>query len=52
MLSHYNVTGVFDCVVHNYEKEEALESVDSFVLFFNAGWQKLLGIDLVQKIHR
>lgn len=45
MLSHTYFAAVFDCVVHDYEKEDALKGVDSFIVFYNAGWKKLLGIE-------
>lgn len=44
ILSHCYFTLVFECVVHNYSKEEALKNVDILETFFNAGWKKILGI--------
>lgn len=46
MLSHCYFSSIFECVVHNYTKEETLKSVDYLVRFFNSGWKKILEFKL------
>lgn len=44
MLSHAYLACIFEAVMHNYSKEETLAYVHTVVDFFNAGWQKVLGL--------
>lgn len=44
MLSHCYFNTIFECVVHDLKKEEALSEVSTLVDFFKAGWRKILGI--------
>lgn len=46
MLAHCYFSSVFECVIHEYTKEEALNSVDYLVSFFNAGWKNILEFKL------
>ena len=39
-----NFTAVFEVVVHNMPKEEAVEYVSSLFEFFNSGWKTLLKV--------
>jgi AcrR family transcriptional regulator len=44
MFSHCYFNSIFECVVHDYKKEETLGEVKTLVDFFNAGWKKILGV--------
>lgn len=44
MLSHAFLSCVFESVMHNYGREDTLAYVHTMVEFFNAGWQKVLGL--------
>lgn len=44
MLSHCYFASLFECVEHDFKKEEAYENIDAIVRFFNAGWKNILGI--------
>lgn len=44
MLSHAFLSCVFESVMHNYGREDTLAYVYTMVEFFNAGWQKVLGL--------
>lgn len=37
-------TGIFETVVHDMSKEEAMEYVQQFRRFYTAGWEELLGV--------
>ena len=43
MLIHAYFECIFQMVIHNYTREQALEYIQTIVEFFNAGWQKILG---------
>lgn len=43
MLIHAYLSCIFESVIHNYTREEALGYVHTVVRFFNAGWQEILG---------
>ena len=44
MLSHAYLSCIFESVMHDYTEEETLAYVHTMVEFFNAGWQKVLGL--------
>ena len=44
MLSHAYLACIFESVLHNFSQEETLAYVHTVVDFFNAGWQKVLGL--------
>jgi len=44
MLVHAYLSCIFESVIHNYTREEALGYVQTIVKFFNAGWEKILGL--------
>lgn len=44
MLSHAYLSCIFESVLHDYTEEETLAYVHTMVEFFNAGWQKVLGL--------
>lgn len=44
MLSHAYLSCIFEAVMHDYTEEETLTYVNTMVEFFNAGWQKVLGL--------
>lgn len=45
MLASALFNGIFEVVVHDFPKEDALEYVNAVCDFFFAGWQRLLEID-------
>ena len=44
MLSHAYLSCIFESVLHNFSEQETLTYVHTVVEFFNAGWQKILGL--------
>lgn len=44
MLSTALFNGMFEVVEHDFTKEEAMQYVKQLQCFFNAGWDKLLGL--------
>lgn len=43
MICHCYFNTIFECVVHDYEKDETLKQIKTLVTFFDAGWKKILG---------
>ncbi len=39
-----NVTAVFETVVHDFSRDEAMHYAHTLDEFFSAGWRKILGI--------
>ena len=44
MLSSAMINGIFEAVAHDFPKEEARGYIKQVEAFFNAGWDKLLGL--------
>ena len=44
MLASAMFTAMFETVAHDYSREDALEYVGQVMEFFNAGWDKILGL--------
>ena len=44
MLVTANVSAVFEAVIHDFSREEAMHYSETLDAFFSAGWRKLLGI--------
>lgn len=44
MLTHSYFSSVFETVMHDFSKEEALNYAHTLVGFYNAGWRFVLGI--------
>ena len=42
ILSYAFYSGVFEVVIHNMPKEEAMKHIWRLSLFYNAGWEKIL----------
>ena len=42
MLTHAYFSCIFETVLHDYEKQEALQSTHILAEFFSAGWRKIL----------
>lgn len=44
LLTHSYFSSIFEVVIHNFTKEEALEYGHTLITFYNAGWRAVLGI--------
>ncbi|WP_324825838.1 TetR/AcrR family transcriptional regulator [Sinanaerobacter sp. ZZT-01] len=44
LLTHSYYASVFEVVMHDFTRKEALEYVHTLVTFYNAGWRAVLGI--------
>ena len=44
MLVTANVSAVFEAVIHDFSREEAMHYADTLDAFFSAGWKKILGV--------
>jgi hypothetical protein len=44
MLITANVSAVFEAVIHNFSRDEAMHYADTLNEFFSAGWKKILGV--------
>lgn len=44
MLVYAYFSCIFEAVLHDYGREEALEAVHTLASFFTAGWRKVLGV--------
>ena len=40
-----NVSALFEAVIHDFSREEAMHYADTLDAFFSAGWKKILGIE-------
>lgn len=49
MLASALFNGMFEVVAHDLPKEDALSYIRELQVFFNAGWDKLLGLDGASK---
>lgn len=43
LMSAY-ITSIFEMVVHNFSRENAVHYLDTLKIFFNPGWRAILGI--------
>ena len=44
MLVTANVSALFEAVIHDFSREEAMHYAETLDAFFSAGWKKILGI--------
>ena len=44
MLVTANVSALFEAVIHDFGREEAMHYAETLDAFFSAGWKKILGI--------
>ncbi|UTC65771.1 TetR/AcrR family transcriptional regulator [Treponema sp. OMZ 788] len=44
MLTHAYFSCIFETVLHNFSKEDALQSMKTLAEFFSAGWRKVFGV--------
>ena len=44
MLITANVSALFEAVIHNFTREEAMHYAETLDEFFSAGWKKILGV--------
>jgi len=44
MLVTANVSALFEAVIHDFSREEAMHYAETLEAFFSAGWKKILGI--------
>lgn len=44
MLVTANVSALFEAVIHDFSREEAIHYAHTLDAFFSAGWKKILGI--------
>ena len=44
MLVTANVSALFEAVIHDFDKDEAMHYADTLNEFFSAGWMKILGV--------
>ncbi len=44
MLVTANVSALFEAVIHDFSREEAMHYAETLDAFFSAGWRKILGI--------
>ena len=44
MLVMANVSALFEAVIHDFSREEAMHYAETLDAFFSAGWKKILGI--------
>ena len=44
MLVTANVSALFETVIHDFSREEAMHYAETLDAFFSAGWKKILGI--------
>ena len=44
MLVTANVSALFEAVIHDFSREEAIHYAETLDAFFSAGWKKILGI--------
>lgn len=44
MLVTANVSALFEAVIHDFSREEAMHYAETMDAFFSAGWKKILGI--------
>ena len=44
MLTHAYFSCIFESVLHNFKKKEALNSMKTLADFFSAGWRKVFGL--------
>ncbi|UTC61459.1 TetR/AcrR family transcriptional regulator [Treponema sp. OMZ 787] len=45
MLTHAYFSCIFETVLHNFSKEDALQSMKTLAEFFSAGWRKVFGVE-------
>ena len=44
MLVTANVSALFEAVIHDFSREEAMHYAETLDAFFSAGWKKILGV--------
>ena len=44
MLVTANVSALFEAVIHDFSRKEAMHYAETLDAFFSAGWKKILGI--------
>lgn len=47
MISSGMISGIFEIVLHNMNRKEADKSIKALNRFYTAGWEEILGIQLL-----